>query len=128
MVKNNRQIAELTADYRSIADPLRDFAESNVALANLLARADALADSDPLQAALEGGEPIERLHRALRSCIIFSVEIQAISVENAELLHSLRCFARLRAYAVMRDVSAAKVQQAARSGKYGAPVLSDLMK
>lgn len=127
MAQNNRLVTELTADYRAVADPMREAAKTNVALDNLIAQADALADFDAIHAAVEGGAPITARHRKLSACIEFAVEINAITREKAELLHSLRVSARQRALARMKEVTSAEINKAVRSGKYGAPSLTDIL-
>jgi len=127
MAKNNRLVTEHTADYRAVADPMREAAKTNAALDNLIAQADALADFDPIHAAVEGGAPITRLARRLHACIDFANEIAEITDERAELLHSLRVSARQRALARMNEVSSAEINKAVRSGKYGAPSLTDIL-
>jgi len=130
MAKNNRKIAELTSDYNRLANPMREVVRetSNVALTNLMFRSDALADTDAMAAAIEGGEPIDRQARALRTCTLFAVQIGAISADQAAVLNSIRVYARMRAYALMNEIDSADMQKAIRSGAYGSTALSELLK
>jgi len=131
MAKNNRKIAELTSDYNEIANPMREEvrATANVALTNLMFRCDTLADTDAMTAAIEGGYTIDRQAGAIRSCTLFAVQIGAISADQAEVLNSIRVYARMRAYALMSEIDSADMQKAIRSGAYsGSTALSELLK
>ncbi len=130
MAKNNRKIAELTSDYNRLANPMREVVRetSNVALTNLMFRSDALADTDAMTAAIEGGDTIDRQARALRTCTLFAVRIGAINADQAEVLNSIRVYARMRAYALMSEIDSADMQKAICSGAYGSTALSELLK
>lgn len=127
MAKRNPLVTEWTATYRAVVDPLRDRAESDKPLAQLIARADALCELEPVNSAVLGGADRDKLHRQLFACIVFAFDCGLIDAKTAQFLHDARSAARERARLRMIDVSSTEIQRAVRSGKYGAPILSDLI-